>query len=133
MKRGRVASVSLGAPDQTLDGGAEERSGPARWLHQAQGTKIAVRGVPGQIEQYIDHPPAGEHLAVVLDAGSYKCHGYTLETGYDNRRSDATELRVPERLPVPDLQSCGYVGRVPRTPSARQPYGWPGTRVNCVN
>jgi hypothetical protein len=93
-KRGEVASVGLGALDETLDGGTEECSGTARWLHQVQGTKIAVRGIPGQIEQYLDHPSAGEHRTVVLDVRGYKCHEHTLKTGSDSRHADTTE-RLP--------------------------------------
>ena len=86
-KRGEVASMGLSAPDELLDGGAKERPGTARWLYQVQGTEITVGGVPGQVEQYLDHPSAGEHLAVVLDAGRCKCHRHTLGTGTDTRHA----------------------------------------------
>ena len=90
-KRGEVTSVVLGALNKTLDDGAKERPGAAGWLHQVQGAKITVGGVPGEIEQYLDHPSAGEHLAVVLDARGCKCHSHTLGTGTDGRYVDTAQ------------------------------------------
>ena len=82
-KRGEVAFIGSGACYETLDHGAEEGSRAARWLHQMQGTKIAVGGVPGQIEQHLDYPSTGEHLAIVLGTGGYESHGHSLGTATD--------------------------------------------------
>lgn len=41
--------------------------------------KIPVGRVPREVEHYLDYPPAGKHLAIVLDAWSRKCHVHTLK------------------------------------------------------
>ena len=65
-KRCQVPSVSLRASDKTLKNGAKERPGTTGWFEQAHLAQVAVGGVPREIEQNLDHPSAGEHLAGVL-------------------------------------------------------------------
>ena len=60
--------MTLRAGDQTLHGGTQERPGTAGRLKQVYPAEVAVGGVPGEIEQHLDYPSAGEHLAVILDA-----------------------------------------------------------------
>jgi hypothetical protein len=55
-------------------------------------TKITVDGIPGQIEQSLDHPSAGEDLAIVLGAGDYKCHRHTLGISADACYADTLQV-----------------------------------------
>ena len=81
----------VGVLKEALNDRAEECPGAARRLHQMEGTKMAVCGVPGQIEQHLDHPSTGEHLAVVLDSGTYKCHRHTIGTWSDSSYADTAQ------------------------------------------
>jgi hypothetical protein len=108
-KRGEVASLGLRALYEALDRRAEERPGATRWLQQVQGPKIAISGVPGQVEQYLDHPSAGEHLAVVLAAGGCNCHRYTLETSTYDGYAD-TAQGVHDNFVLRTPTGCGPPG-----------------------
>ena len=52
--------------DKALKNDGKERPGTTRWFEQSHLTQIAVGGIPREIQQNLDHPSAGEHLAGVL-------------------------------------------------------------------
>jgi hypothetical protein len=65
-ERRQLAPSRSCAGDETLDHWTEERPGAAGWLHKAQLGQVKVSGIPSEIEQYFNYPPAREHSAVVL-------------------------------------------------------------------
>jgi hypothetical protein len=77
-------------------------------VHPAQ---VAVNGVPSEIEQHLNHPPAREHGAVVL--GSWVCG------------SHSATLRPATDVPAPTRRERAWVKRARRillsnSPAIRQ-------------
>lgn len=105
--RAQVAAVPATGPDQPVDDRDQEGARPARRLYQSSSAEVLILRVPHQIEDQLDDPTTGEHLAVV----SARISGEFSQRHRDLDQGQLTCSSHDDHLP----NTSSIIGRSPTT------------------